>query len=356
MNPLVSANRLFSSLFDDPQIAAEFSTERFCRHFLSCEIALTEALAESGMADRAVATAAVSAMQGFKPDLDAIEQSVPVDGLAVPEFMRQLKAQLGPDLVPAVHIGATSQDLIDTAMVLAIRATNNVLADRLQTVTGMLDDLITRHGENQLMGRTHMQAALPISVRHRLESWQAPLTRHQARLAQMRPGLEVLQFGGAAGDRGALGPQGMAVGAALAHHLGLTDPGRAWHNDRDGFAEYASWLSMVTGALGKIGQDICLMAQQGVDALDQSGGGTSSAMAHKQNPVKAELLVTLARYNSGQLSLMHSALIHEQERSGVAWTLEWLALPAMACATGKSLALAAQQMRAITRIGSPPTN
>ncbi len=138
----------------------------------------------------------------------------------------------------------------------------------------------------------------------------------------------------------------------MAKHLGLTDPGRSWHNDRDRFVEYAGWLSMVSGSLGKVGQDICLMAQQGIDEISQAGGGSSSAMAHKKNPVIAELLITLAQYNAGQLSLMHNSLLHEQERSGAAWALEWMALPAMVCATGKALQLAGQQLVAISRVGS----
>ena len=290
-------------------------------------------------------------MRGFTPDLDAIETASPVDGLAVPEFVRQLKAHIGTELTPAVHVGGTSQDLIDTAMVLTLKEINALFATRLERVIAALEQLIKDHGENTMMGRTRMQAALPITVSHRLESWIVPLRRHADGLAAVRGDLEVLQFGGATGDRSANGDQATQIGATIAKELGLTDPGRSWHNDRTRLVEYAGWLSTLTGSLGKIGQDICLMAQQGIEEITQTGGGASSAMAHKQNPVTAELLVTLAQFNAGQVALMHNALLHEQERSGSAWTLEWMVLPSMVSATGKSLLLAQQQLGAISHIG-----
>ena len=155
--------------------------------------------------------------------------------------------------------------------------------------------------------------------------------RHLERLDALRRSLLVVQFGGAAGTLEKLGDKGPAVRAALADRLGLADAPQ-WHSQRDRIAELAGWLSLVTGSLGKFGQDVALMAQAG-DEIELAGGGGSSAMPHKQNPVDAEVLVTLARFNAAQLSGMHQALVHEQERSGAAWTLEWLILPQMVMAT-----------------------
>ena len=122
---------------------------------------------------------------------------------------------------------------------------------------------------------------------------------------------------------------------------------------REGIADYANLLSLVTGSLGKMGQDVALMAQQGLDEITLTGGGGSSAMPHKQNPVSAELLVTLARFNAVQLSALHLAMVHEQERSGSAWTLEWMVLPQMLAATARALAVAQDMTQRITRIGTP---
>jgi 3-carboxy-cis,cis-muconate cycloisomerase len=200
------------------------------------------------------------------------------------------------------------------------------------------------------MGRTRMQAAIEISAGDRIRSWREPLVRHKARLEALRPALLAVQFGGAAGTLDKLGGKGVAVRAALAQRLGLTDVPQ-WQSQRDCIADFASFLSLLTGSLGKFGQDVALMAQSGGE-IELSGGGGSSAMPHKQNPVAAEILVTLARFNATQLSGMHHALVHEQERSGSSWSLEWLILPQMIVAASAALRLAAELAGRIDRIGA----
>jgi 3-carboxy-cis,cis-muconate cycloisomerase len=129
--------------------------------------------------------------------------------------------------------------------------------------------------------------------------------------------------------------------------LGLAVPAGSWHTARDNLAEFASWLSLLTGALGKIGQDIALLAQNEVGDVTVAGGGKSSAMPHKSNPVLAEILVALARYNATQLAALHQTLVHEQERSGAAWTLEWMVLPPMVVAAAAALSHAATLLNAL---------
>ena len=214
-------------------------------------------------------------------------------------------------------------------------------------------DLNVRFGDAPLMGRTRMQAAVEMKVSDRLQSWHMPLADHLTRINDLRPRVCRVQIGGAVGDRAALGDGAADVVASIARELGLIETSKAWHSMRDGIAEFASLLSLISGTLGKIGQDICLMAQQGIDEITLSGGGGSSAMPHKQNPVQAELLVTLARFNAVQLSGMHQALVHEQERSGIAWALEWMILPQMAQATGRGLVAAHDIAATVTRIGTP---
>ena len=145
-----------------------------------------------------------------------------------------------------------------------------------------------------------------------------------------------MQLGGAVGTRGDFGEEGPQIAAQIAKELTLID-GPVWHTDRSGVAAYAGCLSLITGSLGKIGQDVALMAQQGIDDVTLTVGGGSSAMPHKSNPVLAELLMTLARFNATQLSGVHHALVHEQERSGAAWMLEWMILPQMSVTTARAL-------------------
>ena len=230
-----------------------------------------------------------------------------------------------------------------------------LITNRLIELEKFLKELEERFGDEPLMGRTRMQAATVIKVRDRVLPWRLPLAEHRVRLDQIRPRIERVQIGGASGDRKALRNKADEVVADVANQLDLAPTKKAWHTMRDGIVEYASLLSMISGTLGKIGQDIALMAQQGIGVIAISGGGTSSAMPHKNNPIAAELLVTLARFNSVQVSAMHHALIHEQERSGAAWALEWMVLPQMLMATARGLGACCSLSQSITRIGEADT-
>lgn len=194
-----------------------------------------------------------------------------------------------------------------------------------------------------------MQAALPITVEDRLANWRAPLERHRQRLASLRPSLLVVQFGGAVGTLQSLGEEALPVRRALASRLALGDAPQ-WHCQRDRTIDLGGLLSAVTGSLGKTGQDVLLMAQAGGEIV-LSGGGGSSTMPHKRNPVGAEVLVALARFNAVQLGGLHQAMVHEQERSGAAWTLEWLVLPQMILAVGAATRNAALLLADIEALG-----
>ena len=342
---------LMTLLAGDAAVAALFTDDAWLARIGKVEAALSLAAGDAGVVSADLARQAARFIEDFRPEMAALRKGMVQDGLPVPDYVRQLKAAADPTLRPALHVGATSQDILDSALMLALNGLNDRFAGDLAALIAALDDLAARQGDQPLMGRTRMQAALPITAGDRVAAWRAPLPRHLDRLAELRPRLEVVQYGGPVGLRG--GPEdraaGDAIADALADRLGLQHAPSQWHSARDGLADYAGWLSLVTGATGKIGQDIALMAQMGEIGL--AGGGTSSAMPHKQNPVGAETLVTLARDNAGQVSLMHQALLHEQERSGAAWVLEWLALPRMLQATARSLSLCTDLIGRVQRIG-----
>ncbi len=224
-----------------------------------------------------------------------------------------------------------------SGLVLRVKAALAILRRDLAAVLGDLAALGETQGKTEIMGRTRMQRALPIAMADRIATWASPLAHHLEALDALERRVLAVQLGGPVGTLEKLGAQGDAVRTALAERLELADPGRPWHAERDRMADLAHWLSQVSGALGKIGQDLVLMAQNEVGEAVLATGGLSSAMAHKRNPVLAEILITLARLNAGQLASMHQALVHEGERSGAAWTLEWLVLPEMIATTAASL-------------------
>lgn len=336
-----------SGLFGDEEIARHLSADADIMAMLRFEAALARAQAGLGLIPAHVAEQIAAACGTFKPDMERLKVAVGADSVVIPELVKQLRHAVGGDAAIHVHFGATSQDAIDTSLMLRMKTIHAIFVDRIRQILALLDGLDQRFGSNPLMGFTRMQAAIPIRVCDRVESWRGPLARQLIALTSLE---FPVQFGGAAGSLDKLGLHGAAVRAALAEELGLADK-RQWQSQRDGIADIGHHLSLVTGALGKIGQDLALMAQSGRE-ISMSGGGKSSAMAHKQNPVGAETLVTLARFNAVQLSGLHQAMVHEQERSGAAWTLEWLILPQMIMATAASLSLAGATLAQIERIGS----
>lgn len=339
---------LFGDMFRDPEISAHFGAEPFLQNMLRFEITYTKGLGELGCVAPDLADQALAALRDTRPDLARIARGSDRDGLPAPEWVNALKAAAGP-AAKALHSGATSQDVLDTAMVLTLRKICALLEQRLQDLLAALDGLATRFGARQMMGHTRMQAALPIPVAHRIQAWRAPLQNCAKALPGLRDGMG-LQFGGPVGLRDRPEGQGAAMAAILARELDLPDPG-VWHSDRAAFVDLGHGLMRLTGALGKLGQDIALMAQLGDSGLRLSGAGGSSAMPHKQNPIRAEALVTLARYVTTQQAGLGQALVHEQERSGAAWALEWMILPALAEATGAALRHGTALIGSIEEIG-----
>lgn len=341
-----------SGLFADPEIAALLSAEADIKEMLHFEAGLAYAQSALGLIPLDAATAITQAIATFTPDLEGLAQGVARDGVVIPALVKQLRAKLPEPHRAHLHFGVTSQDVIDSSLIIRFKAITAILDTRLATLIATLDTLSTRFGANPLMARTRMQDALPITVADRITDWQLPLIRHRQRLAELLPRLLVVQLGGPVGTGDAFGEQGRALTIRLATALGLNAPDKAWHSQRDTLAEFAAWLALVSGSLGKVGQDIALMAQNAIADITLSGGGGSSAMAHKSNPVAAEVLISLARHNATLVSGATHALIHEHERSGAAWTLEWLTLPQMVQTTGSGLLLAERLLASVERMGT----
>ncbi len=339
-----------SGLVGDDDVAKWFSVDADITAMLSFESALATVEAGEGFIEKATADAITKACKQFAPDVAALRAAVSTDGVVVPEFVRQLRATIPSEHRAFLHFGATSQDVIDTGLMIRLKPLPQLLDSGLSYILSRLDNLENAFGNNGLMGHTRMQAAIPIAVRDRIASWRPPLLRHQQRRLVLMEHFPAVQFGGAAGTLDKLGDRAPAVRRRLAEALGLKDMPQ-WQNQRDVIVELADLLSQISGSLGKIGQDISLLAQ-GATEIALSGGGKSSAMPHKQNPVLAEVLVSLARFNATQVSGMHHALVHEQERSGSAWTLEWMILPSMVGATMGSLHKAKELLGSIEKFGA----
>lgn len=340
-------------LLADPALDAFLSAEADLVAMLRVETALARACGECALIPADAAQVIELAAGDFRPDIGQLAKDTLRDGIVVAGLVKQLRAHVGEPHGQHVHFGATSQDIIDTALGLRLKPILDLFDIRLKMLAGTLRELEARFGTNRMMGRTRMQAALPTTAGDRLAVWLGLVERAHAALDPVRAANLILSLAGPAGTADKFGDRIGDVRQAMGRHLQLAVPDYVPHAARDRIAGLGGWLSQVSGALGKIGQDVALMAQNEIGEIELSGAGGSSAMAHKQNPVLAETLVTLARYNAVQVSGLHHALVHEQERSGAAWTLEWMVLPQMLNATGTALVHAQSMLDAVKRIGQP---
>jgi 3-carboxy-cis,cis-muconate cycloisomerase len=335
--PLDSA--IFAPLFIDEEISSLLTDEARVRAMVEVEVALARAEARVGVIP-ASAAAEIAKAQVGKIDLGALAKGTARSGFPIIALVQELRKQVSAEVAPYVHWGATTQDIMDTACVLQLRAVVALLKTRIEEIARALSLLAEKHRHTVLAGRTHGQQALPITFGLKVAAWLAPLLRHHERLEEISARLLVVQFGGAAGTLAALGDKGLQVTEGLAKELKLGVPAMPWHAQRDSFVEFAGWLSLVTGSLGKMAQDIILMAQTEVGEIGEAGEagrGGSSTMPQKANPITSELILAAARTNASLLSAMHQAQIQEHERATHGWQVEWLTLPQMILLTGGAL-------------------
>jgi 3-carboxy-cis,cis-muconate cycloisomerase len=327
---------LFADMFGTAAMRAVFDDRAFLLRCLEVEAALARAEARAGIVPAAAASAISEAVAGFAEgrlvlDLVRLKRETETVGYPILPLVRQLADAAG-EAGRYVHWGATTQDIMDTAVVLQMRAGLGLLGADLDAARGHLADLARRHRDTTMAGRTHLQHALPITFGYKAAVWLAGLDRHAERLAQLRPRVLVAQFGGAAGTLASLGPgeEGLAARAALARELGLGDPAITWHAARDGIAEAVQALALLAGSLGKIAFDVMLMAATEFGEASEpfsAGRGSSSTMPQKRNPISCELILAAAKALRQEAGLVLDSLVADFERATGPWHVEWIAVP-----------------------------
>jgi len=338
-SPFESA--IFSDLFRDAETAKLFTDSAELRAMLLVEGALAKAQAGLGVIPETAGAAIYQASLEVVIDPGGLAAETGRSAVPVPALVTAFRdAMQAPDHARYIHFGATSQDIMETAQNLRLRQVINSFSQRLNTLLQALGKTAKNHASLPMAARSYSQVATPTSFGAVVAEWGGPLLRNRARLPQIRKDLLCVSLSGAAGTLSAIGPQGPAVRSALARDLGLGDPMGSWHSQRDSVAAFAGWMTLVAGSLGKMGEDLILLSQSGIDEVDLGGGGGSSTMPQKNNPVASSLLVSLARFIIAQNSAMQSAALHRQQRDGAAWILEWMVLPQMCMALARMFSLA----------------
>jgi 3-carboxy-cis,cis-muconate cycloisomerase len=332
---------VYGAVFGTDAMRTIMDERAYLARMLEVEAALARAQAGLGLIPAEAAQSITAAAQVDRLDMAALAKATASMGFPTVGLVKQLSAAAGPEAGRWTHWGATTQDILDTALVLQLREALALLGADLDRVIAALAGLARTHRDTVMAGRTHAQQALPITFGYKAALWLDPLITMRERLAQLRPRVLRLQFAGAVGTLASLGADGPRVADELAKELDLPRPAIAWHVARDGIAELGCWCGLLTGALAKAANDVMWLMQSEVSEASEPaapGKGGSSTMPQKRNPIGSEYVIAQARAAQAQVPLLLAAMMHEHERGAGPMQVEHLALGQVLLLTHGALA------------------
>jgi 3-carboxy-cis,cis-muconate cycloisomerase len=343
---------LFSALFARGDVDA--GDDAWLQAMLDTEAALARAAERAGLAPAGAGAAVTEIARAVFFDNGALGEQAAATGNPVPALVRELTKRLPESAAPAagaIHAGATSQDIIDTAaMLIARRAIDIILAD-LSSAAASCAGHATNHAGTVMSGRTLLQQAVPVTFGLVAAGWLTAIDEARQDMHRIRSTRLAVQFGGAAGTLASLGDAGPRVATLLGEELDLPVPPLPWHTNRQRVVDLAAALTGTCGALGKIARDITLLAQTELGELREDAGtgrGGSSAMPHKRNPVAAVLVLGSAKQAPGLFATLASAAEQELQRAAGAWHAEWQPLSHLLTLTGNAASWSAELLTNLT--------
>ncbi len=341
---------LYDRMFRDARVLGCFSAVAHVQAMLDVEAALAEAVAEVGLIPATAATTIRAVAKAEHFDLEILrDESVKSGNLAIPlvEQLTNLVASTDPNAACFVHWGATSQDIIDTSLVLQLRASLPIVIQHLDRGVAAALQHARRHIDTPMPGRTWLQHATPITFGLKAAGWADALDRVRTNLRTALQAASVLQFGGAAGTAAALGTSGPNVARAMGTRLSLAVPDLPWHAHRDRLAHVSVALGLVAGTLGKVGRDLGALAQTEVGEAHEGRGGGSSTMPNKRNPRGAAVALAASIRIPGLVSTVLAAMPQEHERGLGGWQAEWETIPEIVQLTAGSSRAIAEALEAL---------
>lgn len=333
----VAGDGLFGPLFGNPDVDREIADRAWLQALLDVERGLAAAQARAGLVPRAAAEAIAECCTADRFDAAGLGRQALAAGNPVVPLVTQLRAIVPAGAERHVHAGATSQDILDTAMMLVTcRALGPIVAD-LRSAADRCAELAAAHAGTVMAGRTLLQQALPITFGLKCAGWLAALDEAASAVATIRAARLAVQFGGAAGTAASLGDAGITVARMLAAELRLAEPVLPWHTNRARVAEVGCALGIACGSVAKIALDVLLLAQTEVAEAREApvpGRGGSSTLPHKQNPVDAVLITACSRRLPGLAATLLATMPQEHERGAGGWHAEWQTLTEILHLTG----------------------
>ncbi|MEJ6746912.1 MAG: lyase family protein [Yoonia sp.] len=330
---------LYAKLFPSGDTGRLFTDSAAIRAMLLVEGALAKVQGKLGVIPNESGAAIHRASLEITVDPGAIAASTGQNGVCVPGLVAAFRKEMeAPEHSAFAHWGATSQDIIDTALMLRMRQALTLAETDLKTILTSLANQAAKYADQPMPARTYSQHATPTSWGAVIATWGMPLLDALKELDELRASSLWVSLSGAAGTSSALGPKVDQTSTDLAAALGLNDPKRSWHTDRTPVLRIADWSARVTTILGAMGQSLIGLSAGGIYEVTLGASGASSTMPQKQNPVAPSAIVALSNQVSGLRSNLHAAAVHQHQRDGVAWFTEWMTLPQIMLSGASALA------------------
>ncbi|MGS4887670.1 lyase family protein [Roseibium sp. MB-4] len=327
---------VFSDLYSDADLVLRLDEDADLLHMIRFEQALAKVQGALGIIPEGAAATIVSALETSEIEPNALSNGTRSAGIPVPALVASLRKIAGDDAGSWLHWGATSQDVMDTALVLQAKSCLDVLEERLGKLIDTLETESVRHANQLLAGRTRSQISTPVTFGYRIAQWAHGPIDAEADLPDLRKKVLKIQFGGASGINGAVVPDGPRIAEALARELKLHFSS-SWHTNRSNILALSAWLQALTAGLAKMAGDLLLLGRSDIAEVSSGTGGGSSTMPQKANPVQAEAILTLNTIVQTSAGGISAAASPAEERDGARWPLEWAFLPQMLIATGAAL-------------------
>ncbi len=344
-NASVYDSAIYGGIFSSQDMRAIWSDTSRIQLFLDFEAALARAQAKLGIIPQDACDEIVRHCRVEGMDFDQLRTMTEHVGYPVLPVVEQLTTLCANGLGQWCHWGATTQDITDTATVLQIRGSLELVDKGLTSISAALAKLARDHRDTPMIGRSNLQQAVPMTFGYKAAVWLAGIERHRERLAQLRPRVLVGEFGGAVGALNSLADRGLEVQAGLCAELGLEQPLIAWHTMHDAFAETGALLALICATLEKIAYDVkVMMATEIAEVQEPDGGGgrgASSTMPQKRNPISCAYITACNGVVRQHAAALLAASVADFERATGPWEIEWIVLPEIFCLSAGALNQAA---------------
>jgi len=330
MTSSIIDSQFFGSAFGDPAVHRIFTDEGRFSSWLTVEAALARSQARLGLIPEAAAQSITNAAKVENLDINRMVEEYQKVGFPILPLVHELARCCDANSARWIHWGATTQDVIDTGLVLQMKDAFSIISSQLDTLISIVTNLSEKHRMTVMAGRTFQQQAAPITFGFKAAVWLDELLRHRDRLSDVKMRALVCQFGGAVGTLATLGDRGVDVLSELSAELDLEEPAISWHTSRDGWAEAIIWIAMVGATLAKIANEVATLMRTEVDEVrepHEPGKGGSSTMPQKRNPVACPIIMSIGNKLRESVNSQLTAMVQEHERSVSAMPLEWLVIP-----------------------------